>query len=644
MATPIKKKQPIIKPPKMQVLAVKGWPKSLNQLVNANQLEDDELAESINNAFSQYGVLSKRKGSSLIVNLTNSPVQGMGVYNHRNNDGSITKYFCAVANGNFYTIDPISKTKSLIAGATFNTSNRVVLVQVMNNLYIFDGVSNITKWDGASFTTNTPILAPTVPTIAKTGAGTGSTTFYYIVTAVNGSGETLGTSEVHQASMPAQLNSTTYLTFGWTAAAGATAYNVYRSTISGANATYLTTVSGVSFVDQGQADSTQSLLTLVPTENTTGGPIFFTGEAYHNAIMGVEVNDKSKVWFSAGGDKVDSFSPGDGGGWYRFHPETGEAVNGLKVFAGLGKDYCYIFQDHKIGQFAFGTTGQPQVSDVNLSVGASSDASIVPFENDLGMMSRYGIYTLRMEPNFVNVLRVSELSIRVHPTYINPITQSAINKVCGVYNKANHVMLWSIPSGATVNNTSLAFDPAYQGFSEYRGIAARAFCNFVDNNNNENTYIGDGSGNILQMFSGTSDNGLNVYFKASTKAFDMSAPYAYKHFKRIFFILGNLNVANLSITLVQDGSVLLVQKTITSPSGKTGWDVDFWDNQFWDATSGTPIVINTNFVQKYYDINKDLFSLQTIYEDNELASNFDILGQYILWHTSNRQPPSTQRL
>lgn len=641
MATTNKSTLP--KPPKLNVLPVKGWPRGLNTLVNSNQLNNDELAEAINTAFSQYGVLSKRAGSSLIVNLDTTPIQGMGVFNKRNGDGSITKFFCAVCNGKFYTIDPVNKTKSLQAGATFNTTNRVVIVQGMNNLYIFDGVSNITKWDGSTFTVFTAISAPTAPTLVKTGAGTGSTTFYYIVTAVNGSGETLGTTVVSQASMPAQLNSTTYLTFSWTAAAGATAYNVYRSTISGANATYLSTTSAVSFVDQGQADSTQSQTILVPTENTTGGPIFTTAECYRNSIMGVEASDKSKVWFSAGGDKIDSFSPGDGGGWYRYHPETGEPVNGLKVYAGLGQDYCYFFQDHKIGQFAFGTPA-PTVKDVNLSVGASSDASIVPFENDLGMMSRYGIYTLRMEPNFVNVLRISELSVRIHNTYINPITQSAMNKVCGIYNKANHVMLYSIPSGATNNNTSIAFDPVYQGFSEYRGIAARVFCNFVDVNNNENTYIGDGSGNILQMFSGTSDNGSNIYFKASTKSFDMDAPYAYKYLKRIFFIFGNLNVSSLNLTLIRDGSILQVQKTIASPLGQTGWDVDFWDTQYWDGTSGTPIGINTKFVQKYYDISRDMFSLQSIFEDNEASSSFDILGLYILWHASNRQPPSTQKL
>src|SRR5258708_1326305 len=98
---PTTKKRSLPKPPKLNVLPMKGWPKGLNQLVNPNQIENDELAEAINVAYSQYGVISKRTGSTLIINLDSTPVQGMGVFNKRNNDGSITKFFCAVCNGKF---------------------------------------------------------------------------------------------------------------------------------------------------------------------------------------------------------------------------------------------------------------------------------------------------------------------------------------------------------------------------------------------------------------------------------------------------------------------------------------------------------------------------------------------------------------
>lgn len=625
------------------MLPVPGWPHGLNTLVNPNRIRNDELAEAINVAYTQYGVLTKRSGTSLIVTLPSAP-QGYGVYNKRETDGSYTKYFLAVAAGIPYRIDPIAKTYSSIGGHTFHTTNRVVIRQGMNAVYFFDGNGNSVKWDGTSFTTFTPISAPTVPGVAKTGAGTGSTTYDYIVTASNGAGETVGTSAVSQASMPASLNTSTYLTFSWTAAAGATIYNVYRSTTGAANATYLTSTTAVSFVDQGQADATQSVTILVPNENTTAGPILATATIYHDSIVGVEATDRAKVWFSGGADKIDSFAPGDGGGWYRYHAEEGEGVNGVGVFAGLGRDYLYFFKSHKIGQASFTADGALSVSDVNLAVGADSDASLVPFENDFAFWSRYGGYTLRMEPNLVNVLRISELTARVHPTYVSSVTQSALSKVCGIYDKSNHVLLWSIPNGADDNNTSLAYDPVYLGFSEYRGIAATAFVKFTDAADNEYTYGGDTSGNVFKLFDGTSDMGSAIQFRAATKSFDMDSPWAYKFITRLWLIFGNVNATGIDVTLIQDGVSVLKTFSISSGTGNTGWDSDFWDDQSWDDSSGTIVSINNRSVKKYVDINKDLSSLQVTYENSTTTDSFEILGMFILHQASFKPPPADQRI
>ncbi len=632
--------------PKTNVLPVRGWPLGLNSLVNPQQIRPDELAEAVNVAYTQYGVLIKRLGSSLIANLGAS-IQGMGSFNKINADGSLTKYFCAVAGGKFYVINPVAKTATLQTGFTFSPTNRVIMVpwNFGGNawLYILDGQNPIVKWDGTNFTQFTALTNPTGLTVTKSGTGTGTTTYYYVITASNAVGETLGTSEVSLASMPSPLTSSTFAQLSWTAVTGAEVYNIYRSITPG-NEKLLTSVTAISFNDQGQADAGISILIVPPTENTTSGLIFVTGDIFKSSLFGVEKSNRTKLWFSAGGDKIDSFSPYDGGGWILYHPEEGEGINGIKTFAGKGQNYLYLFKSHKIGQADFGSAGDLTVADVNLAVGAESDLSLIPFENDLGFWSRYGAYTLRMEPNIVNVLRISELSIRIHPTYVNSITQSAVANVCGIYNKANHVLLWSIPNGAQTNNTSIAFDPVYQGWSEYRGIAATVFAQFVDSSSNEASYGGDSSGNIYQLFSGTSDMGNNIYFRASTKSFDMDMPYAYKMLRRIWFIFGNINASNVSVSLIQDGVTLLKQFAVASGTGQTGWDVDLWDNQLWDQSSGTTVSLNTRLVRRYYDINKNIISLQAIFEDLEATSYFEILSMYIVWLSSNQPPPPTERV
>lgn len=625
------------------MLPIAGWPHGLNVLVNPNRIRNDELAEALNVAYTQYGVLTKRAGSSLITSLPDG-VQGFGVYNRREDDGSITKYQLAVAGGKLYRIDPINKSHTEITGHTFSSTTRVVIKQGMNNVYFFDAENPIVRWDGTSFTEFTNIDPPTGVALNKTGSDTGATDYTYIVTASNGVGETIGSTSVHHDSMPATMDDSTYLTLSWDAVPDAMLYNIYRSTTGAANATYLTSTTALSFIDQSQADDTQSVTILVPDEDTTGGPTLMTGTVYHDSIVGVDASDKTKVWFTGGADKIDSFAPGDGGGWYRYHAEEGEPVTGVEVFAGLGKDYLYLFKSHKIGQASFNVDGGLTVSDVNLAIGADSDASLVAFENDFAMWSRYGGYTLRMEPNLVNVLRVSELTIRVHPSYVTSITQSALSKVCGIYDKNNHVLLWSIPTGAEENSTTLAYDPVYLGFSEYRGIAATAFSKFTDDDNNEYTYGGDSDGNIFRLFDGTSDMGTPITFRASTKSFDMDTPWNYKFITRLWLIFGNVNASGIKVTLIQDGTSILKTFAISSGTGNTGWDSDLWDNQFWDDSSGTLVSINNRLVQKYVDINRDLFSLQVTYENSTSTDSFEILGMYLLYTESLKPPPASQRI
>ena len=620
--------------PKTQVLPVRGWPRGLDTLVNPNQIRTDELAEAVNVAYSQYGVLSKRSGTSLVTTLP-ARVQGFGVFNRRDTTtGAITKYFCAVAGGIFYTIDPIAHSSTVRTGATFNATNRIVMRQGENALYIFDGEHPLTKWTGSAFVTFTPITKPTGLAITKTGTGTGTKTFSYIVTASNAAGETDGTTAVQLTAMPAKLDTSTYSHLTWVASTGATAYNIYRG--SPGNETYLTSVTETAFNDQGQADAAQSGLIIVPSQNTTTGPVMTTGTVYHQAIFGVDKDNPSILWYSAGGDKIDSFAPNDGGGFLTFHPETGEGINGVEVFAGLGSDALYIHQDHKLGQFKFGADGQPQVSDVNLSVGGISDAAIVLFENDMALWTRYGLYTLRQEPNFVNVLRISELSIRVHPTYVNTLTQSALAKVCGIYDKANHVLVFSIPNGASENNTSLAYDPVYLSFSEYRGIAATAFSRFTDGANGEATYGGDKQGRIFRLFDGTADLDQPIYFRAATKVFDMEAPYAYKYFLKTFLFFGNINAQRLQVSLVQDGVTALKNFAIATDLGRTGWGADRWGDLLWGDSSTNPVAVNTRSVLRYVDINRDLFSLQVVYENTSAYDSFEILALFFLWQASDK--------
>lgn len=639
-----------LKQPKTLTLPIPGWPLGLNTLVNAQSINDQELAEAVNVAYTQYGVLSKRAGTQLLVTLPKSPIQGLGTFYVVNSDGSITRTFLAVAGGTLYKIDPINFSYSAVTGFTFHPSNPVSIKQWKNFIYFADGYNTLVKWDGTTFTQQTALLDPgSTLSLTKTGTGTGQTNWYYVITAYNAAGETNISNEVSSTSAPSAWNSTTYATLNWTAVSGATGYNIYRTnpTIGGfpGDEFLLASVTTNSFTDQGQYDSGQSAFKAPPTQNTTAGIVFDFIEIYKDTIFGVDKNTPFRLWYSGGLIYIDNFAPEHGGGYIDYHAEEGSPITGLKAFAGLGKDYLYVFKDRKIGQASFGSQlGELLVSDVNLSIGASSNLSITPFDNDLAFWSRYGMYTLRMEQAYLNVLRVAELSAKVHNNYVEPIQSSAVGNVCGIFDKTNHVIVQSIPLGTAANSTSLAFDTIYQSFAEYRGVIATAFTRFIDVNMNEFSYGGNASGQIFKLFSGTSDLGNSIYFRAATKIFDMKQPWMYKFLQRIFFLFGNVNAQSFTCTLIQDGTIGLAEFPIGSGQGTAGWGTDFWDNFMWGTSNQNPLGVNARNLLRYFDANKNVLSMQAVFEDLSSTDTFEILSLGFMYQQSTLPLPSSYKV
>jgi hypothetical protein len=109
---------------------------------------------------------------------------------------------------------------------------------------------------------------PTPTGLVAVGSGSGGTlasaTYYYKVTALNGSGETVGSSEASYVA----TGSTSSISLSWTAVPGATSYKIYRGTTTGAeNHYFVSTVA--SFVDTGSSAGTAGA---IPVSNTAVGP------------------------------------------------------------------------------------------------------------------------------------------------------------------------------------------------------------------------------------------------------------------------------------------------------------------------------------------------------------------------------------
>jgi fibronectin type 3 domain-containing protein len=134
---------------------------------------------------------------------------------------------------------------------------------------------------GVTTATGTKITGATSPYL-QTGLAAG-TTYYYIVTAVNGSGESPASVKASAATnapapvLPAAptgvsaTGGTNQVTVTWSAVSGATSYNIYWSTVSGVTKTSGTKITGASspYVQTGLAAGT-AYYYLVTAVNSAG--------------------------------------------------------------------------------------------------------------------------------------------------------------------------------------------------------------------------------------------------------------------------------------------------------------------------------------------------------------------------------------
>lgn len=133
--------------------------------------------------------------------------------------------------------------------------------------------SSLTIQGGMS---NSQLPAPGQPSVARVGAS-GTTTYGYRVTALDGTGETLPSTERTITNANAVLDGTNYNTITWVEIPGAVQYKVYRTTSNGTPATtgLIGTLNGgtsITLNDTGLAAGAA-----VPGANTTGGASFAGG-------------------------------------------------------------------------------------------------------------------------------------------------------------------------------------------------------------------------------------------------------------------------------------------------------------------------------------------------------------------------------
>lgn len=620
-----------------------GWSGALQTLSHPSAIKPNELVEARNVRYKANGVLTKREGYQQLGVASGNRINSLvSIYNIKGNDYLIRISDTGVAqyynfSNNVWTIIPGSPTFA-------NTFTNII--QSYGNVYFLNAIDPMRKWDGDTWSTWIPLADPTVaPTPVKTGTADDNIRMYYRYVWYNNTGNTFASPANSVDHLPFTMDISTFVTLTIPPAPpGALWTGIFKGTIAGEES-YLDKIPATqtTYEDKGYVAIDDTLS--VPRANTTAGFHFKYADVYRNTLIGVstEMGDDTLVG-SGGGDKIDSFGLSDGGFFYDWNRDSGDIISGLRTFTLSNEDGLYVFKRSRVGVFRFDTAGGA-VSDINVGVGSVSHNSIHAAGNDLLAYGDNGVISVRNEANFANIIRTAVLSIKAD-AIVKSVTQTDVNNVSGHYfDSLSFFGLPTGPSGAG-NTTCLVYDSQFLAWSEWRGMKPQVFTTFIGEDNKPTLYFGDSeTGNVMKMFSGKTDNGDPIVFRITTKQFDNDMPYAFKKYKKIIYIFGNVTGDGTILRILEDGVRSQLPAIVQAATGNTGFGVDRWHEQRWGESSGTYAADTSGLIIRYADLfNKDLFSLQTTIENAGLLDELSVLGAYIVFTQSNRPLPSLNKL
>lgn len=675
--------------PKPQRLGSKGFPDGWNSLPHASSLKDSELAELINGIYSQYGTISKRQGSQLmgsrIVDAT-KVINGGMFYDIGGQDymiritdtGQVEKFNFTTSSwsllmgtlpSGYVGIDP-----AFVSGSpVFDTSVFINIVQANGKIYFASEKDRVTIFDGNAWKVYVELADPsTRPTITKTGAGTGTRTFYYRYADLNEFGTSLASpaNDGGQSNgagfyenMP-DIDGATYLTVTLPAAtAGTTRRMLFRGDVAG-NEFFLADMDAdeTVYVDKnvnpiGESDTSTVFAT--PLANTTPGYHFYLLETYSNSLVGTTVEEGADtlVW-SAGDDKFDSFALPDGAGFDGYEKGDGQSINAVKAFSVANKDGLAVFKDRRMGLLEFDSLGGGNIQNVNTIRGTMSPLSPHVAGNNIRFYSSEGVASLGHEENYGTILRYSVMSLKAD-SLTRQVTPANLPKICSEY--VNNLSLFGISTGqiGEGNNSILVYDERYNTWSHWTGLHPSVFWKAIHPTTKiEELYFGvsdsseDFGGNVVKMFQGRTDyatsggTGVKITLSVTTKQYDAGLPDKFKKYDKAVLVFGSLfgnGTTVQAFIMGTDGLSSFPRLKITTDSTLSGFGNDEWGNQEIGMMSEDEQGETLNI--RYINLRqKDLFWTKLNIQNDGIEDEVTIIGIFFYYTGSDRQLPSRSRL
>lgn len=598
----------------------------------------------------QDGVYATRPGSAYYGQVMPNGKSIDGATQYVKSDG--TTELIAVAGTVYKCTD--GGTWTAVSGGTFTEGETCTFCQFKGRLFIVNGVDELSYYDGTNIVTYTAISAPTwqATPITRTTLTTGSYNVYYVITALNNVGETIGSTEATIAVNKARDNwintdtTTEYLTLAWNAVSGARSYSIYYSDESGYEK-YIDSTTNTTYKDD--ASAVVNTLIEVPDGDTTGGPKLKQMELSDNRLWGTD--GKMVYWGGTGAD-FGTFNDFYGGG--STYLEYGSAENPVSVVhyrTGKGDSVITVLTSSPDGhgsiwQITLGTltVGDTQIivptlSKIVGSIGTNAPLSVTKVQNNIVFYNKKGFTSLGSKANLLNILATDELSVNIRPS-VRSLVANKSSGVCGYYYDGK--VYWSVPESASGNDKIYIFDTERRNWQISWGLGVKQFLEYTESNGDTRFLavlpndtrlieISDSiSGDLGQPFTTKYTSGL--YPISEDRTIAAKVKYAYIELGRprgnvTFTILGTEKNKPFSSI----GSI-----TITDQISQTGYSWEAYSATKYSGSSGTPRSFSSSSIKKRIKIGKTLYNYQAQVSSSGLNDYYQLLS----WQLDGKIIPS----
>lgn len=674
-----------------------GFPDGWNSLPHPSALKDTELAELINGIYSQYGSVSKRKGCKIMGNLPEGATRvinarmfykiggedymlrltDLGTVERFNFSTEVWSLLTGTVPAGYSDSDPTFTSDSPVFTVVDGDNNPVFInmVQANGKIYFAGPMDRLVMFDGTDWKIFQELADPASrPTVVKTGAGTGTRSYYWRYADLNDFGTSLSSpaNDGGQSSGAGFLDNMPVIdgeNFATVtipaAAAGTTRRALYRGDVAGQEF-FIASLETSQTVYVDKNNDTPDHAFAVPSENTTGGYHFYLLEVYADSLVGttVELGKDMLVWSAGAGIGItlndpftegtfESFALADGAGFDDYHRGDGQNINAIQPFSVANSDGLAVFKDARTGLLVFDSQGGGNIQNVNVIRGTMSPLSPHVAGNNVRFYSSEGVASIGHEQNYGTILRYTVMSLKAD-ALTKRVTPANLPKVCSQYYQ--NLSLFGISTGTASegNNTILVYDERYNTWAQWTGLYPSVFFKGIHPTTKiEELYFGDSkSGAVVKMFTGKTDyetssgSGTKITLSVTTKQYDAKLPDKFKKYDKVVFVFGSLFGNGTTAQAIYMGDAGIKQfprlRVSTDPTF-SGFGNDEWgDQEIGMMTEGDT---TETFLLRYINLRQtDMFWVKINLQNDGIEDDMTLIGVYFYYTLSERELPSRSNL